>query len=223
MRKVEKKGEEDIDKSVEVPRYPIIEVSEDRYTVYIFDEITKPSEFIDICDLLDNANEGTTITFKINSPGGYLHTIITILDHIKNTKATTIAECSGIVASAATVWALACDALYIADYTTFMQHTYSSGPYGKGHEVVADVAHESKNLGEFIHTYYKKFLSKKEIRRLLKGEDFYFTKSEVEERWERVLQYRSALQKKRQKQIEKQQLKTDITKAKQLLKEHGNI
>lgn len=162
-------------------------------TIFIFDIIGHIGEFAEIIAVLSIAMPNDTIIFKINSPGGYLHTMLTLIDAINTTKARTIAECSGIVASAATMIALACTGLYVANHTTFMLHNFTGGTYGKGHEIIADVEHMVPNNRKIFETLYKKFVTKKEINKIISGKDYYFTTEEVRERWLNVIAYREGL------------------------------
>jgi len=160
------------------------------YTIFLNFSIEDISEFSEILSILDTAEELDTVVFKINNYGGSFHTTVSLLDAIKVTKAQTIAECSGMIASAATVIALACDSLYIADFSTFMLHNYSGGVYGKGHEIEAEITHSIPSSKEFVKEVYANFLNKKEIKQLIKGADFYFTTEEVRERWKKVVEHR---------------------------------
>ena len=175
-------------------------------TIFIYDVIGEVAEFSEIVAVLDTALDTDTIVFKINSPGGYLHTMLTLIDAIYATKAQTIAECTGTVASAATMIALACTGLYIAEHTTFMLHNFSGGAYGKGHEIVADVAHMVPNNRKVCEAAYKKFLTKKELEKLIKGKDYYFTAEEVRERWLKVIARREKLYIAEQKEAHNEQL-----------------
>ena len=176
--------------------YPITKNSNDggvTYTIFVYDVIEEITEFSEVLSTLDNAVEGDTVVFKINSPGGYLHSMISIIDAIRATKAQTIAECSGTIASAATMLALACDGLYIAKHSTFMLHNFTGGVYGKGHEIVADVEHMVPNNKKIVIEFYKKFITKKEIKKLLGGTDYYFTAEEVRRRWDNVIEHRQSV------------------------------
>lgn len=193
------------DKPIDIfsKHYPIVTTDKDDaliHTIYIFDEICEPYEFAEIITLLDNAEPGDTVVFKLNTPGGRLDSTLSIIDAIASTKAHTIAEVSGDCASAGTMIALACDGLYVSEFAEFMCHNFSGGVGGKGHEIKARAEYILKNNADFMHSVYKKFLTKAEVELLIDGKDFYMGKKEVMERWEKVIAYRTKLIERAQKE-----------------------
>ncbi len=192
--------------------YPITQKQGDSggivFNIFLMEAIEDASEFAEIISVLDAALDTDTVVFKINSPGGYKHSTLSVIDAIRASKAQTIAECTGTVASAATIIALACDGLYIADHSTFMVHNYTGGVYGKGHEIIADIEHTTPNNTRFVEESYRKFLSKKEIKKLINGKDYYFTAEETRERWVKVIDERQ-----RQLEADAEQLVKDNTMA----------
>lgn len=178
------------DKRYPVTQKPIEGTPNLEYTAYIFDEVGEPREFSEIIAILDNAIEGDTFVFKLNTPGGRLDSTLSIIDAIENTNAQVACEVTGDVASAGTMIALSCHSLYIAPYAEFMCHYFTAGMYGKGNELKARSKFMHENNEALFHKVYKKFLTKKEVRELIKGEDFYMGKDEVEARYQRVVDHR---------------------------------
>lgn len=187
-------------------KFPIIQQPEENggitYIVYIFEEIGEPRDFTELLSVFDVAESNDRIILKLNTPGGQLDSTISILDGIANTSATVIAEIVGDVASAGTIIALACHGFYVAPHSEFMCHNFSGGLYGKGHELKARSKFMHNNIEDLMRKTYHKFLTRKEIESLIKGEDFYFGKEEVEERLNRLVEYR---QKKQDKEAKRQE------------------
>ena len=163
------------------------------YTIYINAEITAPGDFNEVCDALDNASPEDIIYIKLNTPGGRLDSALMLRDSIKNSPADVMAVCSGTVASAGTMIALSCDALYAADHLEFMCHNYTGGAYGKGHELQAAQDFTGGHFREVMQAVYTDFLSKREIKHLVGGKDYYFSSKETLERWEKVMAKRAVV------------------------------
>ena len=62
-----------------------------QYTVPIDKGIMEPSYYRGIVNMLSNANEQDIVIFKINSPGGRMDGLLSLLDAIDTTDAMTIA------------------------------------------------------------------------------------------------------------------------------------
>lgn len=195
-------------------RYPITQRPNESggidTTVFIFDEIGAPQEFAEIIDILDNSIKEDLIIFKLNTPGGRLDSSLSIRDAIFASAANTVAECSGGVASAGTFLALACDGLYVAPHTEFMCHYYSGGLGGKGNEIEAASKFGAVHHPAINYDVYKKFLTKKEIKRLIQGKDYYFNIEQTKERWAKVVEYRQKQHDKGMEEAEKEQVASMI-------------
>ena len=164
-------------------KYVPILTSKNNTTAYLTDTIEAPSEYNELCHLLKTASPAEVFTLVLNTPGGYIDSAIMIVDAIKASKAKVIAEISGTVASAGTVITLACDEVRIADHTGFMIHNYSAS-FGssKGHELKAYQEFTDKTLNEAFRSFYKNFLTEKEMDAVIDGKDLWMNKAEVEAR-----------------------------------------
>ena len=172
--------------------------------VHITDEISEPREYLELLTVLNSATEEDTIIFNINCPGGRLDTTLMVVDAMHNTLANTIARITGEAASAATMIMLAVDNLECSDFGSAMVHYYSGGLYGKGNELKSRMDFEVKHMPRIVQSYYKGFLTKKEIKALIGGEDFYMDKEEIEARWEVVIDKRTKLALKAMSEEEEQ-------------------
>ena len=146
---------------------------------YITNEIAEPCEYNELCYRLKTASEAEVFTIVINTPGGIIDSALMLIDAIKQSPAKVIADISGTVASAGTIITLACDEVIVADHTAFMIHNYSGGLSGKGHEIKAHQQFVDKNLNTSFRTFYKGFLTDKEIGQVIDGQDMWMGKDDI--------------------------------------------
>ena len=163
---------------------PIIK-SKNKITVFITEDIAEPSAYNELIYWLQSASSKDKITLYLNTDGGDLDSTISIINAIKNSKATITAHLSGTVASAGTMIALSCDNIVVDDYTKFMVHTYSTGITGKGNEVKARQDFMDLSINKLLKKVYNKFLTNEELCSLLEGKDYWFDKKEIIKRWKR--------------------------------------
>ncbi len=153
-------------------------------TAYLTDNIEEPSCYNELCFKLKTASPAEVFTLVINTYGGILDSALMLVDALKNTKAKTIAQISGTVASAGTIITLACQELEVADHTAFMIHNYSGGLAGKGHELKAHQEFVDANLNKSFTSLYGGFLTPTEIKKVIDGKDYWMGKDEVLTRFE---------------------------------------
>lgn len=180
------------------------------HDIYLFDDIESPREFTDIINLLNSAQEQDEIIFHINTLGGSFYSALALIDAINNTLATTLASLSGVVASAGTIIALAVDGIRVSNGLEFMSHYYTTGYWGKGNELEAQAEFSIPHMKKVFRELYKDFYTKKEITRIIRGEDSYLSGDEVIARWENVIAKREAEINKDIKKQSKAQIKSTI-------------
>jgi ATP-dependent protease ClpP protease subunit len=151
------------------------------YSIYIFDDIGYPFQYIKVLQALDKASADSTIKIFIGSNGGLLDTTIALVEHIKNCKGTTIAYVS-FAASAATILALACDKVYLYQNSYFMCHNFSTRGSGKGAELKARAAFDDAWSKLVFASLYKGFMTEAEIDEMRNDKDFWMLQPEVENR-----------------------------------------
>lgn len=153
--------------------------------VYLTDGIGEPFIYNELCYRLKNASPDDTFNIHLNTPGGHVDSAFMIIDAIKQSAATTVACLSGTVASAGTMLALACDNIHSADHIGFMIHNYSAGMVGKGNELKARQKFTDESLEAAFKEFYKHFLTDKEMKEVIDGQDYWLSKDEVLRRWQR--------------------------------------
>ena len=155
-----------------------------QYTVTIDEAFTEPSYYRGVVSMLMGASEEDTVIFLINSPGGRLSGLLTLLEGINMTDATTLAVLVGECSSAASMFALHCDQVFVSENATMLCHNVSYGTNGKGSDVLAHVNHVAKTSEKLLRSTYLNFLSEKEILELLNGQEIYLDSDEIKERLE---------------------------------------
>ena len=157
----------------------------DIVTAYMNEEVYEVDTYNELCYMLEHT-KARQVRLCMNNGGGQMDTMKSLLYRMSKCQAEIIGVLSGTVASAATMIALNCDKLEIADYTAFMIHSASGGISGKSHETKAYMEFNDILLKELFNKIYKGFLSDTEIKKVLDGKDMWMGKAEVEERFAKM-------------------------------------
>lgn len=155
-----------------------------QYTVTIDEPFVSPSYYRGVVSMLMGASEDDTVIFLINSPGGQLNGLLALVEGVKMTDATTIAVLVGECASAASMFALHCDTIFVSDNATMLCHNISYGTGGKGSDILSHVQHVSKTSEKLLRKTYEHFLSKTEIDEMINGREIYLDSDEIKQRLE---------------------------------------
>lgn len=155
-----------------------------QYTVTIDEPFVSPSYYRGVVSMLMGASEDDTVIFLINSPGGQLNGLLALAEGVKMTDATTIAVLVGECASAASMFALHCDTIFVSDNATMLCHNISYGTGGKGSDILSHVQHVSKTSEKLLRKTYEHFLSKTEIDEMINGREIYLDSDEIKQRLE---------------------------------------
>jgi len=162
---------------------PIVKVNEKLYRIYMYNEIGTPDEYAELMELMQDLDETVTIEWFLNSPGGVLSSATMLLDAMFVCRAKLVGKLSGMVASAATMLTMAFDEVEIAPYIEFLVHNYSAGGLqGKGNELKVQQEFVDKVTLQLFKEVYKGFLTPTEIKKVMKDQDLWMTKDEIEKR-----------------------------------------
>ena len=164
---------------------PIVDNSETKsMDIYLTDEIGVPFNYNELTYCIKNAPADYDIRMHISTPGGVIDGALFIIDAINLSKAKVTGYLTGTVASAGTIIALACHELVVANHLSFMIHNYSAtGISGKGHEIKAYQNFTNANIEKTFRTFYKGFLTDKEMNSVIDGQDIWMNEDEVARRW----------------------------------------
>lgn len=152
------------------------------YTVPIDGPFREPSFYRGVINMIMNASEQDTVVFMINSDGGQLSSLLSLLESLNMTEANTVALVVGSASSAASMFALHCDEVYVGENATFLCHNISYGTGGKGSDVLAHVQHTTSSAGKLLRKTYKNFLTEQEINDMINGKEIYMESDEIVER-----------------------------------------
>jgi ATP-dependent protease ClpP protease subunit len=156
----------------------------EHYLDYEFFEFDQARE---LCYLLRCAEAEDEVILRINSLGGRFDIAAQIINAIKDCKGVVTGIIEQECASAATMVFLACDKWQVHRWGEMMVHYATYGAVGKGHEVVAKVAHYNLIYPKMMKEIYKDFLTDEEIENVIRGHDLYLTPSEIEVRLNNVV------------------------------------
>ena len=170
------------------------------HSLYLSGEILSPQYYIEWFNLIRRAPATDVIVIHINSPGGTAATCIQMMRAMAESEAQIIASVEGDCMSAATMIALSCDAIEIADHAMFMFHNYSGMVAGKGGEMVEQLNHMQKWSENLLRTVYEDFFTDVEIKQMLENKDIWMDADEVRKR----IQKKIKTAKKKQKLLQKE-------------------
>ena len=169
------------------------------YIVSITDDFDEPKYYDEVVALLSTASEEDTITFNINSNGGYVSSLAMLLTWKSMCKAYQIHVLSGNASSAASAFFLSnADEYVVSDMASMMIHEYQTSNGGSNSNVIKQATHTAKENEKFIRSCYEYFLDEAEIEDTLKGVEHYLSADEIRNR----LQQREEIKAQRQSQDE---------------------
>ena len=171
-----------------------------KFIVSITDDFDEPKYYDEVVALLSTASEEDTITFNINSNGGYVSSLAMLLTWKSMCKAYQIHVLSGNASSAASAFFLSnADEYVVSDMASMMIHEYQTSNGGSNSNVIKQATHTAKENEKFIRSCYEYFLTEAEIEDTLKGVEHYLSADEIRER----LQKREEIKAQQQSQAEK--------------------
>lgn len=163
-------------------------------TVYIDEGFREPKYYRRVADRIAGLGSNDEVKFIINSPGGRLDGLVTLLDALQQTDANSVAIISGEAHSAASILALNCNQVYVSDYSTMLVHSVHFGAVGKGADVRDQVKHTLDFSERIFRQTYTGFLSEDEINQVLNGKEIWLVGEEIAERLENKIKYLESLE-----------------------------
>ena len=164
-------------------------------SISIDEEVKSPKYYRAIAEELQSLNSNDYVQFRINSPGGSLWGLITLLQAIEQTDANVLAIIEGECHSAASILALNCPNVMVSPFASMMIHNVSYGTFGKDADIVAHVSSISEYSKRLVNETYKGFLSDAEIEAVLNGKEIWLQADEIEQRLEARSKYFEKLSK----------------------------
>lgn len=155
------------------------------YIYEIMGEIEGPDAYMEMIQTMRIADENDQVIITLNTPGGSVSTSIQIINAINSCSATVTTIIVGDCHSMGGIIFLSGDIQIVDPDCMMLCHNYSGGTIGKGNEQQAEVEAITKWFTTICEKYYAGFLTKREIKQLLDGKDFWFSSVEVEKRLKR--------------------------------------
>lgn len=140
--------------------------------------------FDEVIYILGIATPDDIVTFKINSDGGNLFTLIALKNAIKMSQARIRMELLGMAASAGSALFLTEAHEYVVgEDSCMMIHNMICGVgYDDTHKIVTRAEHNKKINDRFVRNTYLNFLTSKEIDSVINGKEIYLEDFEIKER-----------------------------------------
>lgn len=184
----DKHGPEDDKKPFAVFEMP---TNQRHISIYLSDAIGDPIDYTDVIQRIKTAKASDVVYIHLNTPGGRVDTGIQIMNAMANTPAHVVTVLEGEACSIGSLIFLCGDEFVVNDDCIFMIHNYSGGYRGKGHELGSFVTAYNEYFEKVARKKYYGFLTEDEIKRVVKGEDFWFDSEEVRQRLDRMVRIRS--------------------------------
>lgn len=152
------------------------------YSVYFHGEIEEIKYYSGLLHLLEMGRPQDHFTFRINSPGGFVHSMQSLIPAMKECEShiTTVAE--GEVMSAATALFFAGDSYVVKPYSLFMFHDGSSCSHGKLNETKMWTDAQLELLNIMHKQIIQPYLSEEEIDAFQSGIDLYLKAEDIVKR-----------------------------------------
>ena len=182
------KNSEDLDYQQQLDQLPftLTTMTQNKYEFNLDEEITVPSYYRNLIEVLNNATEQDLVVLNINSDGGMLDSAISIIDALRNTRATTLAWISGSAYSAASLIALSCQNIEVGEFASMMCHNSQYGTGGYTTDIKDRALFEHKMTSKIMNSVYRNFLSQEEIDAILANKTIWLHSDEIVERVEKM-------------------------------------
>ena len=156
-----------------------------RHQIYIHNSLEQPDEMIAILDILYSASKEDEVVIHLNSGGGSIDSLDTLLSAIASCPAHIHVVATGTIASAATFILLASDSFEISPFATLLFHACSFGVYGEAQDNLEYVQFVHKESERLMRSYYRHIFTEEEIDDIIFNKrQKWITSKEFEDRFE---------------------------------------
>jgi len=154
---------------------------------YLSGVILEPTAYVKMVHIINTAPAHDTIYIHLNTPGGYLHTGVQIVNAMKSSEATIVCSLEGEAKSLGSLIFLAADQFIVHDNSLMMIHNFSGGIYGKGKEAEMEMIASIEWFSDIGAKYYIPFLTKKEFDGIVNDSDIWLHAPEIRTRLEKMV------------------------------------
>ena len=139
-------------------------------TVSLVGEIGPITQYLEMFEALDTANENDQVRIVLDTPGGDVYTSQQIVGRMESCKAKVTTVASGLVASAGTFIWLYGQKQEIERWARFMFHSSLHGDWGKSLAIQENAAELVKFMAQILSNAERRgILIAAEVQRILKG------------------------------------------------------
>ena len=149
-----------------------------KYSLYLGEFQAEGSMNHKIYNTLLKANPDDLLEIHISSSGGNFYEILEFYNIIKP-KFNNIVTYLTYGYSAGSMAFLMGTERIVYEHSDMMIHSYTGGAYGKRQDMLDQTIHQDKMLNTFFTKIYSQYLTKKEINKLLKGQDFWLDTQDI--------------------------------------------
>jgi ATP-dependent Clp protease protease subunit len=154
------------------------------FQIYLTGDIGDAQLYTDAIQLIRMAQPEDIVFIYINSVGGLVFTGLQIINAMRESQAEIVTVLDSMAYSMGAAIFLSGTSKIVHEFGSLMIHNYSSGSYGKGHELRQHINALDACISEYSHQIFEGFLTDDELSDVLKGQDLYLTASQVSERLE---------------------------------------
>lgn len=152
------------------------------YKVTLDEVFEHSSQFAQLVELLEGANESDVFQIRLHTPGGSLDSVYPLISAMKNTEGFIHLHVDSGVASAGTLLMMCAHMVSFNEYVSVMFHNVQYAAYGHGGNVEAQTKHFTQTHEKMIRDLYKDFLTSEEIQKLFYGQEIWMSPQEVHDR-----------------------------------------
>lgn len=149
------------------------------YRVALDEVFEHSSQFAQLVELLEGANESDVFQIRLHTPGGSLDSVYPLISAMKNTEGFIHLHVDSSVASAGTLLMMCAHMVTFNEYVSIMFHNVQYTSYGHGGNVEAQTKHYTQTHEKLIRDLYKDFLDNDEIQKLFYGQEIWMQPEDV--------------------------------------------
>lgn len=157
-----------------------------KYKPRLYNYFETSEDFIHTLEVLERAGANDIVEIHINSGGGSVDAVSTLVHAMQNCEAHIVCIFTGMVASAATFPLFYCDEFEIAEDASFLFHEAICGSPAETMSASRDYTeHVHERLKRVLLRTYRNFFTEEEFKALLNAKQFYMFPEEVMERFKK--------------------------------------
>lgn len=165
-----------------IPAHFNFEVAYEIHQFYISSTLEDPIQYTQLIHTLRSAGPDDKIVIYLNTPGGDISAGMQIINAMQSCQGSVSTVLDGDVCSMGALIFLAGSNHYVSPYSRMMLHNYSTGSFGKAHEVHSHLDSTSVMFTDMLTKLCKNFLTKAEQKQIIGGMDFWLTSDQVKAR-----------------------------------------